>query len=333
MLIEPFPEIEFIHPIVIELPGFGDLRTSNVYALGNGPITLIDTAPKFPGSFDLVEKQLHEAGFAMSDIDRIIITHGHIDHFGLAQSIRDAAGHPVGCYLHPEDTWRASREYISEGMWSQEALDFIAMVDMPGQGVERMRRRSAFFKHFCDPLDDVSEMVEGDTFTGEGYHLQVIHTPGHTTGSCCLYEARNRVLFSGDHIIRHITPNPFTEIYRSHLRDPGYQSLKAYENSLKKVEQLDIRYVYSGHGGPIDNLPAIIAGYRQHHAKRKDLIWRLLRDNPRPLYHLIDDIFPGIPESETFLAVSEIFVHLEILVNEGRAELADPGPPALYRTI
>jgi len=45
---------------------------------------------------------------------------------------------------------------------------------------------------------------------------------------------------------------------------------------------------------------------------------------------LIDDAFPFVPESDVFLAVSEIFVHMEILVNEGRAVLADPGPPALY---
>jgi len=51
------------------------------------------------------------------------------------------------------------------------------------------------------------------------------------------------------------------------------------------------------------------------------------------MYHLIDDVFPFVPENDIFLAVSEIFVHLEILIDEGRAELADPGPPALYRAL
>jgi len=48
---------------------------------------------------------------------------------------------------------------------------------------------------------------------------------------------------------------------------------------------------------------------------------------------LIDNVFPFVPEDDLFLAVSEIVVHLEILINEGRAELADPGPPALYRAL
>jgi len=57
------------------------------------------------------------------------------------------------------------------------------------------------------------------------------------------------------------------------------------------------------------------------------------QENLRPLYHLIDDVFPFVPENDVFLAVSEIFVHLEILINEGRAALGEPGPPAVYRAL
>lgn len=333
MLIEPFPEIECIHPIVIELPGFGDLKTSNVYALGSGPITLIDTAPKFPGSFETVKKQLNRAGFDFPDIERIIITHGHIDHFGLAVQIEKAAGHAVEKYIPEEDAWRISSEFMKGGMWSEDAQKFADLVGMPPKDIERMRRRSAFFIHFCDPIDDALVMHEGDIFSGEGYHLKVVHTPGHTPGSCCLYESNNKILFSGDHIIKHITPNPFVEVHRSRLRDPGYQSLREYDRSLSKVEHLDISYVYSGHGGHINDLSGLIAGYREHHSRRKDLIWKALRENPRPVYNLVPDIFQSVPDSEVFLAVSEIFVHLEILMGEGRAELADPGPPAIYQAV
>ncbi|HHO75663.1 MAG TPA: MBL fold metallo-hydrolase [Deltaproteobacteria bacterium] len=333
MRIEKFPEIEHIHPIVIELPGFGDLLTSNMYAIGKGPITLIDSAPKFPGSFEQVKKQLATAGFSFSDVERIIITHGHIDHFGIAEMIREAAGHHVDCYIHEDDVWRTSSTYISTSMWGKEAEDFAAMVDIPSRDIERMRRRSAFFRNFCDPLEDLCVMNEGDIFSGAGYNLHVIHTPGHTTGSCCLYESCSRTLFSGDHIIKHITPNPFTEIHRSHLRDPGYQSLKAYNESLLKVEQFDISYVFSGHGGYIEDLAGIISGYREHHRKRMDMIFDLLRKTPRSIYRLAKDVFPNAPDTEIFLAVSEIFVHLEILMNEGRVELSDPGPPAVYRAV
>ena len=196
-----------------------------------------------------------------------------------------------------------------------------------------MRKRFSLFRALADPLQNVSPMEEGDEFAGDDYHLKVIHTPGHSPGSCCLYESQQRILFSGDHIIKHITPNPLIEINRNYLRDFSYQSLKAYLNSLDKLIGLDVQFVFPGHGEYIKDLSGIISTYKLHHQERMDLVWDALKKQSRPIYHLIDDVFPFVPENDVFLAVSEIFVHLEILINEGRAELVDPGPPALYRAL
>ena len=62
-------------------------------------------------------------------------------------------------------------------------------------------------------------------------------------------------------------------------------------------------------------------------------IWKALKKGAGPIYQLIDDVFPVVPEGDTFLAVSEITVHLEVLINEGRAELLDAGPPAVFRAV
>jgi 5'(3')-deoxyribonucleotidase len=70
-----------------------------------------------------------------------------------------------------------------------------------------------------------------------------------------------------------------------------------------------------------------------YYRERIDLVWKALKVQSRPIYHLIDDVFPFVPENDVFLAVSELFVHLEILINEGRAELADSGPSTLYRAL
>jgi len=333
MLITPFPKLETIHAIAVPMPYPPELITANVYAVGTGPITLIDTGPKIPGSFECVRKNLRSAGFDFSDIERIIITHGHVDHFGLAISICEAAGHPIQCFLHGEDTWRVLSDGFHEEMWSREMEEFMTMVDMPQKEIQKMRTRFSSFRELADPLGDVSLMEDGDEFAGDDYHLRVIHTPGHSPGSCCLYESQQKILFSGDHIIKHITPNPLIAINRNHLRDPQYQSLKAYLNSLDKLIGLDVRFVFPGHGEYIKDLSGIISTYKAHHQERTDLVWNALKKKSRPVYHLIDDVFPFVPEDDVFLAVSEIFVHLEILINEGRAELADPGPPALYQAL
>ena len=333
MLIKPFPEFESIQAIAIPLPDVSDLITANLYAVGNGPVTLIDTGLKSLGTLEYIQGELAKAGLGIEHVERILITHGHMDHFGLAAGIREAVGHPVECLIHAEDEWQISSENFLKEMWSEEAERLMDIAGMPREEMDKVRKRFSTFKQLGDPLDGASLLREGDQFEGDNYALEVIHTPGHTPGSCCVYESRNKVLFSGDTIIKHITPNPLVVIKRERLQDPHYQSLKAYRDSLDKLSGLDVRYVFPGHGECIEDLQGIIATYKAHHDDRKELVWKALKKRRRPFYQMIDDVFPFVPEGDVFLAISEIIVHLEILIEEGRAELDEPGPPALYRAL
>ena len=330
--LRPFPEMDSIHALRVDLPGFPALICSNMYVLGSRPVTLIDSAPKFPGSLFTLEEQLGKIGFCWKDVERIIITHGHIDHFGLVGEIRRAAGHDIPCYIHEDDKWRLASGYLKSGMWSEESERYTSFVGIPAKDTERMKRRSLFFKNICDPVDDACIMHDGDTFRATDLELTVIHTPGHSPGCCCLYEKNRKILFSGDHLLKHITPNPFYETNRSQLRDPSYKSLKAYTASLARIEDIDITYVFPGHGDYIEDLPQLISGYRKHQRERMESIWGAINKEPRSVYGLIGDIFGEINEGEVFLAASEILVHLEILMEEGRSEIVEDGPPALFRS-
>jgi glyoxylase-like metal-dependent hydrolase (beta-lactamase superfamily II) len=331
--LQPFPEVGNVRSIAIDLPGYSDLITANVYAVGSGPITLVDTGPKFPGSFETLRAEFHRNGRDLTDIERIVFTHGHVDHFGLAARIREETGRPVPCFVHSEDAWRVAAETCQEEMFDEAGERLMALVDMPLEEVAKVRERFSLFAMLCDPVPDAKPMEEGDVFEGDDYHLRVIHTPGHTPGTCCLYETTRKILYSGDHIIKHITPNPLFEIRKDILRDPDYRSLKAYIRSLEKLKGMDVRYVFSGHGEFIEDLPGLISSYREHHRERMERIWRALRRRSRPLYHIVGEVFDFVPEYDGFLAISEIMVHLEVLIEEGRAELVDPGPPATYRAI
>jgi glyoxylase-like metal-dependent hydrolase (beta-lactamase superfamily II) len=332
MKIKPFPACENITPIAVPVPDVSNLITVNLYVLGKGPITLIDTCLKARGIFEYVCTALHEAGLDIANVERIIITHGHMDHFGLASTIRKAAGHPVECFVHVQDRWQISSENFGREMWSEEANALMAMAGMPLEEKERVRKRFAAFRELGDPLDDVSVFEDGAEFEGEGYHVKVVHTPGHTPGSCCFYESGQKILFSGDTLIKHITPNPLMVIKRNRLLDPGYKSLQAYSKSLDRIAGLDRKYVFTGHGEYIKDLPDLISTYKRHHRERMELVWNALRNRPRTLYEIIGDVIHEVPDGDMFLAISEIFVHLEILLEEERAELVDPGPPALYRS-
>jgi len=333
MNIKPFPACENITPIAVPVPGLSNLITVNLYALGKGPITLIDTCLKAPGALEYVSAALHEAGLDIANVDRIIITHGHMDHFGLANAIRKATGHPVECFIHAQDRWQISSENFGKEMWSEEANALMAMAGMPLEEKEKVKKRFAGFRELGDPLDQVSVFEDGTAFEGDGYHLKVIHTPGHTPGSCCIYEVGQKILFSGDTLIKHITPNPLMVIKRNKLLDPGYKSLKAYSRSLDRLAGLDVKYVFTGHGEYIKDLPGLISTYKRHHRERMELVWKALHNRARTLYEIIGDVIHEVPDGDMFLAISEILVHLEILLEDERAELVDPGPPALYRSL
>ena len=115
-MIKPFPQLENIHAVAIPFVGFPDLITANVYVLGKGPLTLIDAGPNIKGAMDFLRHELDAIGFGFGDIEKIIVTHGHVDHFGFAAKIRDAAGHTVTILAHPEEEWRMSTENFEAGL-------------------------------------------------------------------------------------------------------------------------------------------------------------------------------------------------------------------------
>ncbi len=75
-------QVDGVQAVSIPLPGYSNLRTANIYIVGRGPVTLIDTGPKFPGAFEELRAGIEKAGFRLEEIERILLTHGHLDHFG-----------------------------------------------------------------------------------------------------------------------------------------------------------------------------------------------------------------------------------------------------------
>jgi glyoxylase-like metal-dependent hydrolase (beta-lactamase superfamily II) len=203
----------------------------------------------------------------------------------------------------------------------------------PGERVDQVKKRYGNMSKLADPLDDVDSLEDGEELVGSEFLLKVIHTPGHTVGSICLFELQSKVLFTGDTIIKHISPNPIVETRRKDLRDPCYQSLEAYLSTLDRLNSLEVDFVFSGHGEYVKDLREIIRTYSTHHGERMDLIWKALQKRPSAVYNLIDEVFPYMPEDHIFLGISEIITHLEVLIRQGRARIVDTGPPTLYCAI
>ncbi|MDV0446489.1 Hydroxyacylglutathione hydrolase GloC [Methanosarcinaceae archaeon Ag5] len=154
----------------------------------------------------------------VSNIELIVLTHAHFDHFGAAPAIIQKSGAQLGIYETEADALKHA-EFSSALNFGQACPDLTPDV----------------FYH------DGDKIPIGKGENGEEEYLEVIHTPGHTSGCMCLYEKNSKSLFSGDTI--------FSEggIGRS---DFGNSTPEKMTQSIQKLTTLDIQNLYPGHGSP-----------------------------------------------------------------------------------
>jgi len=287
----------------------------NVYLLEGEPLTLVDAGPLTDEAFETLKAGLKELGYSLKDIEQLIITHAHHDHFGQAGRIVEESGAPVLSFrenrypLEEFDTWWNKRmAYVADLMVKEgaprESLHEIDSIRSIGQYAASVPELT--------PLDDNDEVrMDGSTW-------QALHTPGHALGHLCFYHQESGLLLSGDHLLRDITSNPVLETPRRGMRERP-RSLPDYVQSLRRVRDLDVQKALPGHGEPVYDHRAHIDSILTHHAVREELILQLLRQKDSTVYELGVVLFGGeLPGVELFLVMSEIIGHLDLLELEGK---------------
>ena len=181
------------------------------------PATLIDAG--LAGSTPGIERGLAAAGRSLGDVTRVICTHGHPDHAGGA---RELAVRGIEILIHPADA-----EAMRSG-WTE---------------VIRHPSRGRFFAALTPELPAFTPIEDGDVLPVLG-GLEVIHTPGHTAGSICLYGARERVLFVGDTLQRRRGRMTFA----SALFSDDHRGAK---RAMKRLAALDVTTVVFSHYPPL----------------------------------------------------------------------------------
>jgi hydroxyacylglutathione hydrolase len=197
---------------------------ANVYLLVDNDLTLVDTG--LPGRADLILEQVKELGYSPSDIKRIIITHHHADHIGSLAALKKATQAEI--IAHSADA-----PYIDG--------------TLPQPGPSRPQWLSRLLARF-DWLW-ATEPVAVDTLVNNGDELpilggiKILHTPGHTPGSICLYLQSQKLLIAGD-LLAH----------RFGLKLPSRSftaDITQEIQSVKRVADLDFDIICFGHGSPI----------------------------------------------------------------------------------
>jgi glyoxylase-like metal-dependent hydrolase (beta-lactamase superfamily II) len=300
--------LDNIYKIVLPIPF--PLKTMNVYFIDEAPRTLVDAGIKTEASFDTLKKGLETIGYGLDSIERILITHGHIDHYGQAKKLSSLSGAPI--YIHPKEYGRI-RSII-------HSLGYLKSILMRNGASEVLVNGAIQFiesaQNMADPLEEAFFLNDGDAISFKSMTWKTLFFPGHSPGLICFHWPEKKILFTGDHLLKEITPNPVLNVpeYRLPFR---YPSLKDYLTSLEEVEKLDITLLLPGHGEEVHDMKGLIQKIFAHHKERMDRVLLTLSHGEKTPFEVAMDLFPGVPPFEIFLGISEAVGHLDILREKG----------------
>jgi len=315
-----------IVPISLPTPFY--IGPVNVYLIAEDPITIIDTGPKTPEAIEALRTGLKEAGLRVADLRRIVLTHAHEDHCGLARALRDEAKDPEVLVHSWETGHRAGR------LEHEDNLRLLQRAGVPDDEIGAMRQLYEGVRQYADSLEDdhCRELIDGAELEFEGGALQIVHTPGHTPGSCSFVREADRTIIAGDCVLKRITPNPVVSpdpIDRSRR----FRSLAEYLVSLARVRSFAPTLVFGGHGEPIRDFEELFNRYLRLIRERQSRIIDLIPKDGATPWEVSRSLFPDTDDVHRFLAVSEAVAHLDYAHSEGKLELEMSDGREVYRRI
>ncbi len=299
--------------IPISLPTPFYVGPVNVYLVAEEPVTLIDTGPKTKEALEALKEGLRKARFRVSDIRRIVLTHAHEDHCGLAKQLRDEAKEAEVLVHGWETGHRAGR------LQYEEHRRLLERAGVPPAQIKQMRRMYEEVRQYADALEDGehAELVDEEELKFGRGALRVVHTPGHTPGSCSFLREADRTVIAGDCVLKRITPNP---VLSPDPVDPTrrFRSLAEYLVSLARLRSLHPTLVYGGHGDPVGDYEELFNRYLRAIGERQAEVIRLIPKQGATAWDISLELFPGAGDVHRFLATSEAVAHLDLAHSEGK---------------
>ena len=309
-----------IIPLSIPTPFYvGDV---NVYLIKEDPVTLIDVGPKTTEAAEALREKLAAEGLRFADVRRIVLTHAHEDHCGLAKQVRDEAKN-AEILVHDWETG-----HLFGRLAQEQHRKLLLRSGVPPAVFDDMRALYDEISLLTDALDDgdLTALEDEMELEFESGALRVLHTPGHTPASCSYASEANRTLICGDCVLKRITPNP---VVSPDPIDPErrFPSLAEYLVSLAKLRSYKPTLAYGGHGEPVTDFEEIFNRYVRSIDERQRNVLALIDKNGSTAFEVAQRLFPNSfgHDVHRFLAISEAIVHLDYAAAEGKAvvELKD----------
>ena len=316
------------------LPGLWRLRLplpwpgvphGNAWAIAAGAgVVLVDTGMHEAGSLAQLERALDQVNLRLEQVQLVICTHAHSDHWGQSAPICERAG--CAMWMHPNHA-HSTASHRNPERALERRLEVARQSGVPEHALRAYAERAKEFPsgiaRVVEPDRDLVPGVEIETDLGT---WSVHETPGHAPSHVCLFQRERRLLISGDHLLGRV----------SLFYDYGWtpDPVKEFLHSLDVVDELDARLCVPGHGRPFVDVPGHISANRKLVGERLDGVVAALSDGPRTAVEVVPDVY-GEPLTQTNAGwwLSETLSYLQHLEIESRVAREPDGSVERWRAV
>jgi glyoxylase-like metal-dependent hydrolase (beta-lactamase superfamily II) len=311
--------------VTIPLPTPFPVGKVNAFLVKTDPLILVDAGVKTDEAYQALSAGLAEHNVAVSDIEAILITHGHVDHMGMLGRLQEESGAASYAHAYVADRLRDFEE--SERQTHDFALEALGSFGAPDDIVEASTHIRNAMNAYTTPVPIDNAFDDGDKV----FAFTVHHVPGHSPSDCLFVNTPSASAITGDHVLDGITPNPL--IRRPRRGETRARSLVEYRRSLMHTRALDLAVCYPGHGGPILDHRAVIDQILRRQDIRTEKVRAILAEGETTVYDLCQKLFNALDLSRMYLALSAAVGHLELLEEEGGAISENRGGIIYYRAV
>jgi glyoxylase-like metal-dependent hydrolase (beta-lactamase superfamily II) len=258
-----------IRRVIARNPGPFTFTGTGVYIIGQDDVCVIDPGPDQPEHFEALKRALDGA-----TVSHVLVTHSHMDHSPLA---------------HPLARW-AGCSVLASGTIGQATQSEVRL-----EAGDDMRFRP-----------DVA-LSDGTLIEGDGWTIEAIATPGHTSGHMCYALHEENALFSGDHVMGWSTT----------VISPPDGDMTDYLDSLDKIAARQFDTIWPTHGPPITRTADFIAAYKQHRLEREDQILTQLKAGHTQIRDMVPVMYAQVDQRLWPAAAHSVMAHMMRLVKLG----------------
>lgn len=271
-----------IRRLVAHNPSPFTFHGTGTYILGEGRVAVVDPGPDLAEHVDALRTALGE-----EEISHILVTHCHLDHSPACRRLREFTDAPTYAF-GPHGSGRNDPGGDGNDVQVEEGADREFVPDQ--------------------------EVRHGQVLEGDGWSVECVYTPGHTSNHMCFQLREERTLFTGDHVMG----------WSTSVISPPDGDMHAYMDSLKLLLDRDDQRYWPTHGPAVEDPHPFVRAYMEHRRDRERQILACVSAGVHRIRDMVPRMYADYPEFMYPAAARSVFAAVVYLVQQGRLECDGP---------